>query len=88
MPQSPNSFLIKNTKTVLCTSQTFEQGLIFYILICFWFSEFIEESSGEGSGGGMEDGSGLEGIGREELALYEEVLEYEVQDYLDGWWYL
>ncbi|XP_050730023.1 voltage-dependent calcium channel subunit alpha-2/delta-3-like isoform X15 [Eriocheir sinensis] len=47
-------------------------------------TEFTEESSGGGSGDGMEDGSGLEGLGGEELALYEEVLEYEVQDYLDG----
>lgn len=36
----------------------------------------------------MEEGSGQDGSGSggEELPLYEEVLEYEVQDYLDGWW--
>lgn len=33
----------------------------------------------------MEEGSGVEGSGGEELDSYEEVLEYEVQDYLDGW---
>ncbi|XP_045110034.1 voltage-dependent calcium channel subunit alpha-2/delta-3-like isoform X19 [Portunus trituberculatus] len=44
-----------------------------------------EESSGEGSGKyPEEDGSGREGSGEEEIALYEGILEYEVQDYLDG----
>lgn len=39
----------------------------------------------EGSG---QEGSDIEGSGGEDIAQYEEVLEYEVQDYLDyldGW---
>ncbi|KAK8393340.1 hypothetical protein O3P69_013382 [Scylla paramamosain] len=44
-----------------------------------------DESSGEGSGKDPEeDGSGREGSGEEEIPLYEGILEYEVQDYLDG----
>lgn len=56
-----------------------------------WFPEITEEGSGEGSGkepeedGSGREGSGIEGSGGEEIALYEGVLEYEVQDYLDGW---
>lgn len=50
------------------------------------FPVITEESSGEGSGKDFEeDGSGREGSGEEEIALYEGILEYEVQDYLDGW---
>lgn len=53
-------------------------------------NEIAEEGSGEGSGkdpdedGSGREGSVLEGSGEEEIALYEGVLEYEVQDYLDG----
>lgn len=64
--------------------QHFKQWHILYFLICLWFPEYTEVSSGENSGDGFEEGSGQEGSGVEELDLYEEVLEYEVQDYLDG----